>query len=725
MKRVIEPLVKKQETEAPKQHDQAQPKKHFRPTLLGGFGISLGGSSSSSNNNNSNSNSDSEGSNKKSQKALDKKQKELGKLEKIFSKGKKSKEDLIRKQELKEQVKRIYGNQLTQAAAAGDLPQVEELLQRDRGMVNATDESGQTALHVASQLGHLAVVRALLRCKADCYLQDGRGWTALHCAAFENREDVMAELCKQRHIDFGATNEDDNTPLHYFARTPYSKAKDAILKAFLAGGADINAKNAFQETPLHQAIWKQNTAMAVLFIENGANPRIPNSKGDTPYDWLYLLNNKSLTDRVEAAIKAREAPLFRLPTASAAASPSSSSSSSGPINCAASSSTSSMTSSAAVPVPLSSSSPSPTPNSLSASPIVLGCTGGSGCGGSSLAGAEGVCGSNGGESSSTSSSSSSSWSIGKFSRKFLNLSPSPSPSPGGNSGSISGVTNSSITSSGSGNINISGSYNTGSYKQQQSPLTQQLKSPQPPSFSSSSSSTSQSSIQMQGPLMMMAISPSRNSLGGPSEPHNNNGAAGSDAGERMKVEFFMDAVGNGRVEEVRALLKLDRRLADCVAGPSRNTPLHVAALLGNVAVVKLLLGAATKAARNAGGWTPLMAALWRGHEAAALAILMGPLCADVGARLRDGNTALHFAARNAGPLVEFVVNGLVERGAAVDGGNEEGDTALHWAVEGNQVDLVRMLVAKGANKGKANRKGETPLDVAVRNSFTQIIAILN
>lgn len=206
---------------------------------------------------------------------------------------------------------------------------------------------------------------------------------------------------------------------------------------------------------------------------------------------------------------------------------------------------------------------------------------------------------------------------------------------------------------------------------------------------------------------------------------NGGGSGGNDSGERMKVEFFMDAVTNGRVEEVRALLKLDRRLADCVAGPSKNTPLHVAALHGNVAVVKVLLGAVTKTARNAGGWTPLMAALWRGHEAAALAILMSSLYVNAAARLGDGNTALHFAARNAGPLVEFVLNGLLERGAPIDAENDAGDTPLHIAVRGNQVDLVTLLVDKGANKGKANKKGETPMTIAMNCSFTQIISMLS
>lgn len=710
LKRITDLVLKKPTIETHK-NELVQPKRHLRSGILSSLSLTLSGSSSSSNNNSNNNthnsnnisggsttNSSSSNSNnissssspkeqdRKPQKPIDKKQKELSKFEKLFAKGKRTREELQRKQELKEQVKRISGAQLAQAAADGDVAQVEEILQRDRRVVNDADDTGQTALHVASQYGHLQVVRALLRYKADCYLQDSRGWTALHCAAFENREDVMLELCRQRHIDFCATNEDDNTPLHYFARTPYSSAKVDILKAFLSGGADINAKNTFQETPLHQAVWKENAGMAVLLIENGANPRIPNGKGDTPYDLLYVLSNKELTDRVEAAIKAREAPMFRMPT-----SPSLSATLSAPVSIAGSANAATASSPSAAPagplkpVVLAPTTPrveDGTTSNFSSENVQSSMTSSSAPSVTAAASATVT-------SSTTSPTTTTSWSLGKISRKLLNLSPSQSPSPG--------VTIGSNDRSGGGGGNGGGgggcAKQTGS-----SPLTQQLKAPVLPK-------------QIQ---LSIAASSAKNG-----------GEDSNSSGERMKIEFFMDAVCNGRVEEVRALLKLDRRLADCVSGPSKNTPLHVAALLGNVAVVKLLLGTVTKAARNGGGWTPLMAALWRGHEAAALAILTSSLYVDVAARLRDGNTAMHFAARNAGPLVEFVLNALLERGALLDSENGEGDTPLHCAVVGNQLDLIRLLVARGANKGKANKRGETPLTIAQKNSFTEIISFLS
>ena len=244
---------------------------------------------------------------KKKQKTLDKKQKELEKLSSKAKskKGAEKEAEEARRRDLRAQVEAMIGEKLTSAVDAGNVQIIEETLAEDKGMVNATDSEGQTALHHACASGNLGIVKLLLKSKADCYLQDKSGWTALHVAAFHNHEDVLLELCKQRHIDFSAMNDDENTPLHYFARAPYTKNKDVILKAFLAGGADINAQNTILETPLHMAVWKQNAGMITLLLENGADPKMPNSKGDTPYDWLALIQNPELTAVFENALKER------------------------------------------------------------------------------------------------------------------------------------------------------------------------------------------------------------------------------------------------------------------------------------------------------------------------------------------------------------------------------------------------------------------------------------
>ena len=284
--------------------------KAVAPGAFGGAGAGMPQNSSSpqpAHHGHGDSSKSKEKEDKKKQKTLDKKQKELEKLSSKAKskKGAEKEAEEARRRDLRAQVEAMYGEKLTSAVDAGNIQLLEETLAEDKGMVNATDSEGQTALHHACASGNLAIVKLLLKSKADCYLQDKSGWTVLHVAAFHNHEEVLLELCKQRHIDYAAMNDDENTPLHYFARAPYTKNKDAILKAFLAGGADINAQNTILETPLHMAVWKQSAGMITLLLENGADPKMPNSKGDTPYDWLALIQNPELTAVFENALKER------------------------------------------------------------------------------------------------------------------------------------------------------------------------------------------------------------------------------------------------------------------------------------------------------------------------------------------------------------------------------------------------------------------------------------
>ncbi len=50
-------------------------------------------------------------------------------------------------------------------------------------LINATDQTGQTALHWAAVRGSLPVIETLLRNNADYELKDNRGYTATHVAA--------------------------------------------------------------------------------------------------------------------------------------------------------------------------------------------------------------------------------------------------------------------------------------------------------------------------------------------------------------------------------------------------------------------------------------------------------------------------------------------------------------------------------------------------------------
>lgn len=67
---------------------------------------------------------------------------------------------------------------------------------------------------------------------------------------------------------------------------------------------------------------------------------------------------------------------------------------------------------------------------------------------------------------------------------------------------------------------------------------------------------------------------------------------------------------------------------------------------------------------------------------------------------------------------------LIARGAQVNEQNDRGVTALYLAAASGKEALVRLLLASGADPGLANKAGYTALRVAQTKGLTQIAALL-
>ncbi|HJD58190.1 MAG TPA: ankyrin repeat domain-containing protein, partial [Rickettsia endosymbiont of Ceroptres masudai] len=68
-----------------------------------------------------------------------------------------------------------------------------------------------------------------------------------------------------------------------------------------------------------------------------------------------------------------------------------------------------------------------------------------------------------------------------------------------------------------------------------------------------------------------------------------------------------------------------------------------------------------------------------------------------------------------------VVQLLLEKGANIDTANNNGDTALLAAAQNRSVEVVQLLLEKGANIDTANNNGDTTLLVAARNGHDEIV----
>ncbi|XP_057505481.1 protein VAPYRIN-like [Actinidia eriantha] len=200
------------------------------------------------------------------------------------------------------------------------------------------------------------------------------------------------------------------------------------------------------------------------------------------------------------------------------------------------------------------------------------------------------------------------------------------------------------------------------------------------------------------------------------------------------------AVEERRRDCARLLLASGAR-ADIKNSGDGDTPLHIASGLGDEHMVKLLLQkGANKDVRNSLGKTPYDVAAEHGHNRLFDALRLGDsLCvaarkgetrtihrllengAAINGRDQHGWTALHRAAFKG---KTDVVRTLIEKGIDVDSRDEDGYTALHCAVESGHADVIELLVKKGADVEARTNKGVSAIQIAESLHYLGITRIL-
>lgn len=184
-----------------------------------------------------------------------------------------------------------------------------------------------------------------------------------------------------------------------------------------------------------------------------------------------------------------------------------------------------------------------------------------------------------------------------------------------------------------------------------------------------------------------------------------------------------DAARKGDAKKVAALLQADPKL---VSDRDKNgdTPLHVAALHGQLAVAQELIaaGADVNAKNNYGAFTP--GDLWdvfssNNHkDPVSLLTVHGVDAKD----MKNGYTPLHlclFASRH-----KEVMELLVAKGADVNAQASSGASPLFFAVLRDQKDDVAFLVDHAANVNASDAYGDTILDAALHLQFGSMIQML-
>ncbi|TMC76366.1 MAG: ankyrin repeat domain-containing protein [Chloroflexi bacterium] len=195
------------------------------------------------------------------------------------------------------------------AIKGGDTEAVERLLDRDHDLVEARDESGlspvlaalyrgkndiatailrrrpKLTVFEAAAAGDLARVRDLIereRAQANAVSPDG--YSPLGLAAFFRRSDVAAYLLDRGADPRAASRQGGFTPLHSAVATDAAPTDPQLVRKLLDAGADPNAKSASGGTPLHTAAFTGDGAILDLLLARGADASIKNAQGKTAAD---------------------------------------------------------------------------------------------------------------------------------------------------------------------------------------------------------------------------------------------------------------------------------------------------------------------------------------------------------------------------------------------------------------------------------------------------------
>jgi ankyrin repeat protein len=159
---------------------------------------------------------------------------------------------------------------------------------------------------------------------------------------------------------------------------------------------------------------------------------------------------------------------------------------------------------------------------------------------------------------------------------------------------------------------------------------------------------------------------------------------------------------------------------------SRAPPLSIfeAAAVGDCGRLSSLLahdpGAAMRFSHD--GWTALHLTAFFSRTQAALLLLAHGADARAPSRNPMMNEPLHAAA--AGQADAALVHALLDAGADPNARQRGGYCALHSAAQNGNEELVRLLLARGADKAPAAADGRIPLELAREKGHPAVEALL-
>lgn len=165
----------------------------------------------------------------------------------------------------------------------------------------AIDDDGHTALHWASAMGRLRIVKLLLTAGADIFKVNKAGQTALmRSVMFANNYDVrkFPELYELLHRSTLNIDNYNRTVFHHIVDVAMSKGKTHAARYYMETVLNrladypkeladvINFQDEDGETALTMAARCRSKRLVKLLIDHGADPKIRNRDGKSTEDYI-------------------------------------------------------------------------------------------------------------------------------------------------------------------------------------------------------------------------------------------------------------------------------------------------------------------------------------------------------------------------------------------------------------------------------------------------------
>lgn len=193
-------------------------------------------------------------------------------------------------------------------ACCRGLESIATLLINEGADINYCPNNGERPLTVAISKRLTTIALKLINANADITYSESmevnrREATPLEMACIKYDVEVVdALIAKKANVNSINKGCENKTPLHMADTEP--KVVSSLIKA----GADINAQDAYGETPLHDKVRMGYFAAVKILLANKADVNIKNKKGQTPlYSAAtsnYIIPRDSRHEMIDLLLKA-------------------------------------------------------------------------------------------------------------------------------------------------------------------------------------------------------------------------------------------------------------------------------------------------------------------------------------------------------------------------------------------------------------------------------------